>query len=85
VALTSEATHLKDHNLKLSNNTKPSKNKSSREKPKQNGKRKNPARNLQMKKHGLERKSHPRKGNLNPIRCQILTRFIIGVKITRRG
>jgi hypothetical protein len=42
VALTSEVTHLKDHNLKLSNNANPSKTKSSEEKPKQTGKGKKP-------------------------------------------
>jgi hypothetical protein len=45
----------------------------------------NPARNLQMKKNGLGRKSHPKRGDLNPSRCQILTRFTIGEKITRHG
>jgi hypothetical protein len=43
VALASEVTHLKDHNLKLANNAKPSKTKSSGKKPKQNGKGKKPS------------------------------------------
>jgi hypothetical protein len=36
-------THLNDHNLKLSNNAKPSKTKSFKEKPKRNGKGKKPS------------------------------------------
>jgi hypothetical protein len=42
VALTSEVTRLKDHNLKLENNAKPTKNKNSGDKPKQSGKGKTP-------------------------------------------
>jgi hypothetical protein len=43
VALTSEVTHLKEHNMKLEKNSKPSKTKSSGEKPKQTGKGKKPS------------------------------------------
>jgi hypothetical protein len=43
VALTSEVTHLKDHNLKFSNNAKPSKTKIFKDKPKPNGKGKKPS------------------------------------------
>jgi hypothetical protein len=42
LALTSDVTHLKDHNLKLSNNAKPVKSKNSGEKVKQYGKVKKP-------------------------------------------
>jgi hypothetical protein len=37
VALASEVTHLKDHNLKLASNAKPTKIKNSGDKPKQSG------------------------------------------------
>jgi hypothetical protein len=43
VALTSEVTHLKDHNLRLSNNDKPSKTKNFKDKPKPNGKGNKPS------------------------------------------
>jgi hypothetical protein len=85
VALTSEVTHLKDHNLKLENNAKPVNSKNSGYKPKNMVRERIPDRNLQMKRNGLGRRCHPRKGSLNPSRCQTLTRFIIGVKITRHG
>jgi hypothetical protein len=85
MALTSEVTHLKDHNLKLANNAKPSKTKSSGEKPNQNGKGKKPSKKYTDEEKWDWKKILPKEGNLNPIRCQILTRFIIGVKITRHG
>jgi predicted DNA binding CopG/RHH family protein len=43
VALTSEVTHLKDHNLKLLNNAKPIKSKNSGDTPKKSGKGKKPS------------------------------------------
>jgi hypothetical protein len=41
--ITSEVTHLKDHNLKLANNATPSKTNSSEEKPTQTDKGKKPS------------------------------------------
>jgi hypothetical protein len=84
VALTSEVTHLKDHNLKLANKAKPTKGKNSGGKPKQAGKGKTPREQL-TKKSGLGRKYHPRKGSPSPSKCQILIISTIGVNIIRHG
>jgi hypothetical protein len=78
MALTSEMTHLKDHNLKLANNAGTTKRNNSGGNPSNLIRERSPAINLQMNRNGLGRKCHPRKGSLNPSRCQTLTRFIIG-------
>jgi hypothetical protein len=62
VALTSEVTHLKDHNLKLSNNAKPRKTKSSGEKPKQTGKGKKPSKKSADEEKWAWKKISPKEG-----------------------
>jgi hypothetical protein len=62
VVLTSEVTHVKYHNLKLSNNAKPSKTKSSGEKPKQTGKGKKPSKKSADEEKWAWRKIPPKEG-----------------------
>jgi hypothetical protein len=62
VALTSDVTHLKDRNLKLSNNAKPSKTKSSRERPKPNGRGKKPSKKSADEEKWAWKKIPPREG-----------------------
>jgi hypothetical protein len=62
VALTSEVTYLKDHNLKLANNAKPSKTKSSGEKPKQTGKGKKPSKKYADEEKWAGKKIPPKEG-----------------------
>jgi hypothetical protein len=62
VALTSEVNTLKDHNLKLANQTKYPKSKGPRGKPKGVGNRRSPARRQIMRRSGPGRKSHLRRG-----------------------
>jgi hypothetical protein len=62
VALTSEVTNLKDHNLKFSNNAKPSKTKSSREKLKPNVKGKKPSKKFADEEKWAWKKIPPKEG-----------------------
>jgi hypothetical protein len=62
VALTSEVTHLKDHNLKLANNAKPNKTKSSGGKPKQTGKGKKPSKKSTDEEKWAWKKIPPKEG-----------------------
>jgi hypothetical protein len=62
VALTSEVTHLKDHNLKLANNAKPSKTKSSGDKRKQTGKGKKPRKKSTDEENWAWKKIPPKEG-----------------------
>jgi hypothetical protein len=62
VALTSEVTHLKDHNLKLANNSKPIKSKNFGEKPKQSGKGKNPSKKYADEEKWDWKKVSPKEG-----------------------
>jgi hypothetical protein len=62
MALTSEVTHLKDHNLKFSNNAKPSKTKTFKEKPKPNGKGKKPSKKAADEEKWAWKKIPPMEG-----------------------
>jgi hypothetical protein len=62
VALTSEVTHLKDHNLKLANNTKPVKSKNSGGKPKQSGGGKKPSKKSTDEDKWAWKKVPPKEG-----------------------
>jgi hypothetical protein len=62
VALASEVTHLKDHNLKLTKNSKPIKSKNSWEKPKQYGKGKKPSKKSADEEKWAWKKVPPKEG-----------------------
>jgi hypothetical protein len=62
MALTSGVTHLKDHNLKLENNSKPSKTKSSGEKPKETGKGNKPSKKSTDEEKWVWKKIPPKEG-----------------------
>jgi hypothetical protein len=64
VALTSEVTYLKDHNLKLANNAKPVKSKNSGEKPKKSGKGKKPSKKSTDEEKWALKKVPPKEGEL---------------------
>jgi hypothetical protein len=62
VALTSEVTHLKDHNLKLANNAKPTKIKNYGDKPKKSGKGKKPSKKAAGEEKWDWKKVPPKEG-----------------------
>jgi hypothetical protein len=62
VALASEVTNLKDHNLKLENNAKPIKSKNYGDKPKQSGKGKKPSKKSVDKEKWAWKKVPPKEG-----------------------
>jgi hypothetical protein len=62
VALASEVTHLKEHNLKLANNTKPNKKNNSGDKPKQSGKGKKPIKKADDEEKWAWKKVPPKEG-----------------------
>jgi hypothetical protein len=62
VALTSEVTHLKYHNLKLTKNSKPIKSKNSGDKPKQSGKGNNPSKKFTDEDKWAWNKVPPKEG-----------------------
>jgi hypothetical protein len=85
VALTSEVTALKDHNLKLTNDSKAPKNKKYGEKAKGAGKGKTPIKRQHTRRSGSVRISQSRREIPSPSRCLALTKCIIGVRTTTPG
>jgi hypothetical protein len=62
VTLASEVTHIKDHNLKVANNAKPTNRKNSGDKPKQTGKGKKPSKKAADKEKWAWKKVPPKEG-----------------------